>query len=380
MTLVYDRRDDLTNEPQMHAFVVGCGRFPHIAKTEKADRLAAYDSAIAMIDFLLSQEDTMEPRLATVDCLLADPRINPESAQDEFPARPTYGINQPIPVKRPTEAGFKHAINEFILRCRPGDSVYIYFCSHGVAGRDETGLLVLEDIKSLPGNQWQQLVDVKTLAQNLPVFINAKNAWIFMDACQEVLDELYDLSGGVNTLIPVTVTAPQVAKHTGPITALCSGRYGQQTFAPENGGIGYFTLALLDGLTKSCVDRNNLRWKVSSAQLSSSLETVATAAGYPKIAVTNLLTPGRTAFLVDVADPSIPVLVTSRPASTLMSADKACARSNDSSQEFQKNGNGAWRFRAPAEPMRYTINIEKDGSQSRFAMEVTPSAVVWEIC
>lgn len=379
MTIIYDRRNDLAGEPQMHAIVVGCGRFPYIPENRKANRKAAYDSAIAVIDFLLEKAEALEPRLATIDCLLGDPDINPAIEDDVFPQRPQFNILQPIKVASPTESEFTSLMENFIEQFKEGDSIFFYCCSHGVAGRDETGLLVLEDIQRLYKYPWKQLLDVKTLAQQLPVQVKAKTAWIFVDACQEIIPGLHDKIGGVRGIDLFSVTAIDVARHRGSTTALCASKFGSQTFAPASGGVGYFTQALLDGITMSCVDKHNFVWKVSSAQLNSSLEAVAIAAGYSKIECTSLLTPGTRVYLANVEQPSIPVLITSLPETIVRLADQAKATGLNGQPVFTKSGNGAWHFRAPAKPQDYTIEITKDGKTSSFAMEVFPPAVILEL-
>ena len=378
MTLLLDRDADAEG-PRMHALVVGCGRFPWLPPSKDADRQAAYDSAVAMADFLLDHADRLEPRLATLDCLLADPSIDPEKGPDTFPARPDRGLPEAVAVDRPLADNFIEAIDALCGRCRKGDSLFLYFCSHGVAGREETGLLVLEDVARLKASRWRQVVDVKTLAQQLPAKVGAAHAWIFMDACQEAIPELKDRVGGIRGLDVVEVSSAQIARHDGQVLALCAGRYGQETFAPRAGGLGYFTRTLLDGLTSSCVDRSDMRWRISNMKLQYGLERVALAAGYGTIAYTPLLARSQPAFLMDVEEPTIPVHITSRPEWLLGNAERAVARGDHNGPSFAKAPAQEWRFRVPPHPVQYRIEIESNGTTVTKLFEISPPAVVEEI-
>ena len=61
MTLVFDRRAAMADdEPQLHALVIGCGRFPHF--DGDVNRKACTDSAEAMVDLLLKHADRFEAR------------------------------------------------------------------------------------------------------------------------------------------------------------------------------------------------------------------------------------------------------------------------------------------------------------------------------
>jgi hypothetical protein len=377
MTLVYQR--DSTAGARLHGLVIGCGRFPWLPADLDANRQACFDSGVEMVRFLARHADQFEPRLATIDCLLADPRVDPANAPDLLPADPGLPDLQAGPVDRPLAVNVRAAFNALLARCRPGDSIFFYSTSHGVAGRDEVGLLVLEDAGSDEGDKWAQLLDVKSVAQYLPARAKAGNVWIFMDACQEVLEELKDQAGGLNPLRPVTVSSTAMALYPVRSTALAAARYGTQTHAPRAGGVAYFTQALLDGLGQSCVEKRGGQWRVTAQQIVYGLERVARAAGVPPIETTPLLIDTRAGHLLTLANPSIPVHIVSRPTQLVGTASSAYLLGQDSTPQFAKQPNVDWRFRVPASPDAYQIHVDAFDGALTATLEIDPPAVEWEL-
>lgn len=376
MTVIFDRMVKIDG-PKMHALVIGAGRFPYFGDGREANVQSCYDSAVKVIDFLLGHKDQLEPKLASIDCLLGNPSVDPQQASDTMPARPG-DIPHDVDVAKPTEANVKALFDAFVDRFKPGDSAFLYFCSHGVAGRDESGLLLLEDIHSRAGDQWAQLLDVKLVAQNLPARIKAENVWLFMDACQEKIDDLADQVGGASGIDPVKVSSRDLVRHRGKSLALAAARFGTTTQAPADGGVAYFTQALIDGLTNCCVDRRGGKWRIPSKQLQSELGTVARAAGYPPIEVTSLVASGQTRFLMTIDIPSIPVHIYSRPESLLRNASSALVRDPTNNKTFPKVGKD-WRFRVPPAPDEYELEIATGGTTLTGQIEIYPPAVEWEV-
>ncbi|MEO1920816.1 MAG: hypothetical protein ABGW84_02895 [Sphingomonadaceae bacterium] len=377
MTLIFDRSGDIAGK-KMHALVIGAGRFPHFGDGKNANVQSCYDSAVAIIDFLLDHKDRLEPQLATIDCLLGNPSVDPDQASDTMPAREQHGIAHDVDVARPIEAEVKGIFDDFISRFEPGDSAFLYFCSHGVVGREEVGLLVLEDINSRAGSPWAQILDVKFAAQNLPARLEAESVWLFMDACQERIPELAEQVGGAKGIDAFSVQTRDLVNYRAKSLALAAGRFGNTTYAPEEGGVAHFTQALLDGLTYCCVDRRGGEWRISSKQLQWELETVARAAGYPSIEVTQLVGSGQPRFLMTVDEPSIPVHVFSRPESLLRQASNAQAKDLFGHSTFTKTGPD-WRFRAPPSPDQYQLEIAVGEKTLTAPLEINPPAVEWEI-
>lgn len=377
MTLVYER--DPGEGPRLHALVIGCGRFPWLSPDLNADRQACFDSGVEMIRFLARHSDRFSPPLTTIDCLLADPRVDPDGEEgDRYPGDPDTG-EPGRAVDRPLAANVTAAFNALLTRCRPGDSVFFYSTSHGVAGRDETGLLVLEDVGSNPGNLWEQLLDVKSVAMYLPARVKAANVWIFMDACQEVLEELKDQAGGVTGIQPVKVSSTERARYPARCTALAAARYGTQTHAPAEGGIAYFTQALLDALGQSCVEKKGGEWRVTAKQIVFGLESVARAAGVPPIELTPLVVSTQAGHLLTLAEPSFPVHIVSRPMQLVAAAASAYLVDENSGQQFAKTPGAEWRFRVPAVPDTYEVHVQGPNGALIDTLEIDPPAIELEL-
>lgn len=376
MTLVYER--DPGDGPRLHALVIGCGRFPWLSPDLNADRQACFDSAVEIVRFLERHSDSFAPRLATIDCLLADPRVDPAREEDRYPGDPQTG-RPARPVERPLAANVRAAFAGLVARCRPGDTVFFYSTSHGVAGRDETGLLVLEDVGSNPADAWEQLLDVKSVAMYLPARVKAANVWIFMDACQEVLEELKDQAGGVTPIQPVKVSSTERARYPSRCTALAAARYGTQTHAPAEGGVAYFTQALLDALGQSCVEKKGGEWRVTAKQLVFGLESVARAAGAPPIELTPLVVSTQAGHLLTLAEPSFPVHIVSRPLQLVAGAASAYLVGEGADRQFAKAPGAEWRFRVPPIPDAYEIHVQAPDGALVETLEIDPPAIEREL-
>lgn len=375
MTLVHQ---DVGVEPCMHALVVGCGRFPFMPNPAQVARQACYDSAVEMVRFLLEHQDSLLPRLGSVACLLADPQVAAGEGLDRLPAGlPTIG--QAVPVASPEQENVNDALNDLLGRCRPGDSLFLYFCSHGVAGRDETGLLVLEDVHRNAGNPWRQMLDVKYLAQVLPVRSGAASVWVFLDACQEVLPELKDQAGGVQLAAPIVAGVTEISRCPVVSATLSAGRYGTATHAPPEGGTAYFTRALIEGMTRCCVERRQQEWRVTAMRIMFGLENVARAVDGTMIETGPLLPFNKEAQLLRVDQPSIPVHVTSLPEAFLEGAADVRLLDEEHQVVATKPPGPEWRFRIDRIPSAYTVRVSRDGVNQDTHLDVDAPAAILEV-
>ena len=226
MTLVYQRsfsdngalpgaNEVSPDGPVMHALIMGIGRFSKLPPARDANRQACADSARAMTAFLIEQSEAgnLEAPLASIECLISDPSA-PQGAEDQLAQ--THPLCDPRPdtnVNSGIINNVSQACTDWLTRCRredktlprPGDHLLLYICSHGVAGRDHGALAVLEDVDPGGFNSWSELLDVGSMARYIPAKCKAGAVWIFLDACQEVLDELKDKVGGPNVFRPVTL-------------------------------------------------------------------------------------------------------------------------------------------------------------------------------
>lgn len=376
MTIVYQAAG---NGPRMHALVIGCGRFPHMANPAQAARQACYDSAVEMIRFLFEHRNQLMPPLSTIDCLLADPRVGHEENNDQLLLEMLETGLVMGRVDRPIQENVTAALNELISRCQPGDALFLYFCSHGVAGRDETGLLVLEDVNRYAGNLWQQMLDVKFLAQALPVRSRASAVWVFLDACQEVIPELKDQLNGAKLTAPLEATASEIARCRVVSATLSAGRYGAETHAPPGGGAAYFTRALIEGMTRCCVERRELEWRVTAMRIMFGLEKVARAVDGTAIETGQLIPFNKEAQLLRVGQPSIPIHITSVPSSFIDGEAQVSLIDEAGQVVCTKDQNQEWRFRIYQIPSNYTVRVTYGGVQHDSHLEVEPPAVLFVV-
>ena len=270
MTRIYDRELGNDLEPRMHALVLGIGRFPHLDNAPHGDRPACADSARAVVEFLVRNENRFEAKLATIDCLISDPRNAVEDDQIER-THEDHDPRENTHVNPGTRENVNKIFTEWLKDARQGDCFFLYCCSHGLAGRDERGLLVCEDYNINPHSKTGFLLNVGSLAMALPSAVEAGSVWIFMDACQEVLDELVDKPGGVGGIEPVESNIQSITSWPVKSTAIVAAQLGNLTYAPENGGTAYFTQTLLHGLEKCCVESRNGKWFVTSRQVENTL-------------------------------------------------------------------------------------------------------------
>ncbi len=319
MTLVYKRTLDDNTKPRMHALVLGIGRFPHLDDAPNGDRPACADSAREVVKFLVRNEDRFEAKLATIDCLVSDPR-NP-SRQDKLPK--THPTHDPRPDQK-VDAGLRRKVedicDEWMDRAREGDCLFLYCCSHGVAGVEERGLLVCEDYNERETNKPAYLLNIGSMANSLPAANRAGSVWIFMDACQEVLDELLDLRGGVGGIQPARAGIRDQVSWPVKSTAIVAAQLGQLAYAPPAGGVAYFTETLLHGLENCCVEAHNGQWVVTSRQMQNTLEKLALVLNSRAISTSRLGNTQAHHRLLPINDPQIPVAISTKPEALMTNA------------------------------------------------------------
>lgn len=376
MTLVYNVPDPA---PRMHALVVGCGRFPFMDDPNAAARQACYDSAVEMVRFLVAHESNFIPPLASIHVLLSDPRVDPATAKDALMLQVPGSALQPGPVDSAVQANVTAALGDFVERCRPGDSLFLYFCSHGVAGRDETGLLVLEDANKNRANPWRQMLDVKYLAQALPACSKAASVWVFLDACQEVIPDLKDRLGGMQLDQPVVATATEMARCSVVSATLSAGRYGAEVHAPPGGGTAYFTSALIEGMTTCCVERRERQWRVTAMRIMYGVEKVARAVDGAIVETSQLIPFNKEAHLLRIERPGVPVHIESIPGRFLEGATLAQLFDDGGNVVSEKIVGQEWRFRVSHIPASYSLRVTYEGHGYDTELEIDAPALSYEM-
>lgn len=305
MTLVYDRQPTAPG-PRTHAFVLGCGRFPAFGPT--AARQSTVAGARAILKFLHANRDLLEAPLATIECLLSDATVSrgaDKLAVPEISSDPDGGVDDVDAVLFET---VRLAGEAWLGRCDPGDHLFFYMSSHGVADRDFTGAALFEDVRASKFNKWGQSLNINALAVALPT-TGAGACWVFLDACQEIVPSLLGQYNGASGLTIIAATAQEIANTPIRTMSLAGSRFGQQGWAPATAAPPYFTQALLRGF-EACVERpTNGGWVVTGQQLQYHVRHVADAAFGYTLETQPLCIFADEARLLRVPNPRIPVVV-----------------------------------------------------------------------
>ncbi len=306
MTLIYQRS---TDDPVTHAFVVGCGRYPNLGSSRSVDRKGPVAGALAMAGMLIAKRDKLAAPLGTVELLLSDPEI--DGAAD---------IGQHFPeavgtrVDPADESHFRASGERWLERIRLGDVVVFYFSGHGITDRVGGAVGLLEDVESSRFRPWAQTFGVTKLALALQM-MSAESAWVFFDACQEVVAEFSDRLWEVNNIELKKVTLRDVTHATCEPLALASSATGQVAWAPDAYEPPFFTQALLKGLSGCCVERTREHgWAVTGVTLAYDLAEIArTITDRVTVKPQTLIGHSERKILLAVERPFTPVKVRSSP-------------------------------------------------------------------
>lgn len=347
MTLIFQNNELMGDiaTPRMHVLVLGIGRFPHLDNAPNGDRPACPDSARAMIEFLVRQSHGFEAPLATIDCLISDPR----NEVDHDIVERTHPIHDPRLddlVAPGLRQNVENVCYEWMDRARERDVLLLYCCSHGLAGLDDRGLLVCEDYNERRTNKPAYLLNVSSMAKALPAAIKASAVWIFMDACQEVLDELLLLEGGVGGIQPARADVMEQVRWRVKSTAIVAAPFGEFAKAPHAGGLAYFTETLLHGIGKCCVESKDGGWIVTSGQLLTNLDQLSHVKHGRTLSTSLLCVPQGNHRLMKVDVPEIPVAISTRPEVIMETASQVEIKTRQPgaiSIMTKDNGDATWR-------------------------------------
>ena len=367
MTLIYKRTLDDDTKPRMHALVLGIGRFPELDDTPNGDRPACADSARAVVEFLVRNKDRFEADLASIDCLISDPR-NPVD-QDTIPK--THATRDPR-ANTHVDPGLKEHVErvcqEWMARSREGDCLFLYCCSHGLAGLEERGFLVCEDYNVFPHNTPAYLLNVGSMAKSLPAALKAGSVWIFMDACQEVLDELLLLDGGVGGIQPARADIRAQVSWSVKSTAIVAAQLGQLAYAPPLGGVAYFTETLLHGLEKCCVESLNGEWFVTSRLIENTLAQLADVLNIKTVSTSRLTDTQAHHKLMLIDQPHIPVAIATKPETLMTNAVQVeikPRRDGSNAVETKYGPEATWRCELSLDERLYEVCLTYSGSAPR---------------
>jgi len=367
MTLVYRRQLNDPAKPRMHALVLGIGRFPDLEYAPHGDRPACADSARAVVEFLVRNEEHFEAKLASIDCLISDPR-NAPGADTLNKTHPHHDPRANTLVEPGLKEDIERVCGEWMGRSREGDCLFLYCCSHGLAGLDERGLLVCEDYNSVRHNKPGFLLNVGSMAKSLPAALKAGSVWVFMDACQEVVDELLDLDGGVGGIQPARAGLRDQVNWPVKSTAIVAAQLGHLAYAPVNGGKAYFTETLLHGLEKCCVESFNGQWFVTSRLIENTLSQLSDVLDVQNVSTSRLTDTQPHHRLLPISQPKVPIAIATRPETLMTQADKAeikPRRPGSDPIEVKVGQDATWRCELPLDERQYEVCLSYDGQDTR---------------
>jgi hypothetical protein len=362
MTLVFDR-GALPADPVTHAMVIGCGRFPADANL---DRKATAAGARAIMALLAEKSDQFVAPIWTIDCVLSDAGVAAEAdtlgVELNDPGGATVAAKNTV-VASATLAHATTAIKTWLKRLtqRPGDSAFFYMSTHGIAD-PVNALGVFEDVLVDEFQKWGASINATTLAGGLAT-LQIGRAWVFLDACQDIIQELLGAPTGVPGYSPIHYGVEQ-ATHARKSVAIVGSHFGDKGWAPDDGSPSFFTQTLLEGLCCSCVEPvQGLGWTVTGKQLIFGLPVLSAVMG------TDADCEPLTRFnesgvgLLKVSDPQIHVALTTETKMHLEAAkvevicdDDGVAPIVKPSGHLDENGL-IWRFKVGAHKRRsYSVS------------------------
>jgi hypothetical protein len=258
--LIYRRNID---GPVTHAFVVGCGRYPNLGADGTADRKAPIAGALAMARMLLAQRDKLIAPLGSIELLLSDP-VATESVADIGTHLPDATVTR---VDAADERHFRDSGERWLERICPGDVVVFYFSGHGIMDRIGGAVGVLEDAKRSKLKPWTQTFSMTKLTMALRT-VSAESAWIFFDACQEVVTEFADRLWEVDNIYFKELNLSDITNSSCEPLALAGAAAGRFAWAPNGDEPPFFTQILLKGLSGCCVEKTREHgWAVTGVTL-----------------------------------------------------------------------------------------------------------------
>lgn len=398
MTLVYPKikagdppEPVLPPTPVTHAFVLGCGRFPHLSSTKGMDRGATVAGARQMLEFLTAFGPSFIAPLATIECLISDPAVDlGDDSVDIVQEVPVAGAAPAAPVNVQVGAVLEDTVRaagkDWVKRCRPGDHMFFYMSSHGIATED-AALGLLEDVLSEDWRKWSQSLNVTTLSQGL-LTRGADRVWAFLDACQEVILDVLAMPSGPTGINLVEYTVGDLIRLKRKPVALAGSRFGGKAWAPTDGRPPYFTQALLEGLKNACVEPlPGLGWVVTGQQIMFGLESVANAA----LDWTGLQTEPLHKFnesglgLLSIPAPKVPIKISTSTEAHFARVVNGSAVSDDNGAPAvawaaNPDGELAWRFTVDANRRRqFTATLAFKDGQPQYqpqAFDAMPPAQV----
>lgn len=257
MNRVYER--DLGNEPGTRALIVGVGAYPHLAVggAPAPDLASAPAGAILFANWLIAHADQLRPRLASIDLLMSMPAGAPANYQwvATFPQAVQAGALDPrggsTLVEPAVGTQVEQAGQEWRrdLTARGDNTAILYVCGHGVATPNRN-LVLLSDVNKDHYRPWEPHLDVQINAARMRRDPALGQAYVFVDACQELISEVLlaeaDRAQGLST---IALFPPSKPVERNKVYVLVPGPMGSLAFDDGKNGGGRFTHILIEALS-----------------------------------------------------------------------------------------------------------------------------------
>ena len=272
MSLVFERR---VVGPAAHALVIGVGGYP-FAKPGKsahgpytpyelidlADLLSAPVGAKLFADWLITHSDHLPAPLATVEVALSAPAGVPsEVAEYDWQRRfgsPAGAVDprNSAAVSSATEQEVLQVGADWAARLRaaPDQTAIFYICGHGVAVPTRS-VVFLSNLAGLANSAWHPFIDVQKLANQMARMSEIRSGYLFIDACQEVIDDFVIKQADTTQSIGdgLTFFPPRPPGESNKVLLLVPGPMATKAYDDGLGNGGRYTQILVEALNGAAV-------------------------------------------------------------------------------------------------------------------------------
>lgn len=261
MTLIYQRQ---VNGAATHALIIGVGAYPD-AKMDKfvpgttpellkdvRDLPSASAGAAVFCDWLIGEAALDQP-LASIAMLSNGPapahgqytwhaRVQPAQLNGNAPSDPRG--NPAVGV--PNTANVTSAGTQWLSRLNSvaGNVGIVFICGHGVAVTSQPFVL-LADLNQNPVNPWGAFLNMYDLGVGLKQAPNVSAAYLFVDACGEMVTDLYVQNPGVGAKF---IRSDPFVGGTEKVTLMAAAASSYFTYEDSPTTGGRFTQTLLRAL------------------------------------------------------------------------------------------------------------------------------------
>lgn len=271
MSLVYPAIDPGAKTPQVHALLIGVGRYPHLIGGGGPPAINHFNmgqlasppaSAQALANWLIDRRTTshLNPRvpLGTVELLLS-----PTDYTDTAGGRRA--------VDDATFANISTAFDSWLARCdRNPDNIGIfYFCGHGLERED--AYLLASDHGDSHSRPWRNTIHFNATEQGVRAAARANTFCWLIDACR---------NNPIDTVKWPLIAAqplftPPIQQFPPRLTQVLRATTGNDVaHGPPGGGVSFFTAALIRCLESLGADSPlvGTKWRVTTESLRCAME------------------------------------------------------------------------------------------------------------